>query len=893
MAPNHMSRTAANTSIAEPTTTPMMAQYLGLKTAHQDCLLFYRMGDFYELFFDDAVAAARILDIALTKRGQHLGEDIPMCGIPAVSYETYLARLIRAGQRIAIAEQVEDPAEAKKRGAKSVVARAVVRIVTPGTILEDNLLEPRTANHIVALCQSGDSGFALAWLDLMAARPMTALVSAHDLAAELARLEPRELLIPEALTALPLLQPNASVIRPQPTIRFNADARQLCTRWGVQSLASFGEFSAREQAALSCLISYVELTQPGHAITLEPPRRDAQQSCLVIDAASRRNLELTRTLAGERPGGREGSLLATIDRTKTAAGARLLASDLGAPLCNLAKIQKRLAIVVGFVAATPLREKLQAQLAAAPDLERALGRLSLNRGGPRDLMAICTAIRASLAIRHALAAETHSLPAPTVELAQALPALTALESELARALKDELPLMARDGNFVRGNYDHALDQLLSLRDDSRRLIAALQDQYVTVSGVPTLKIRHNGIFGYYIEVSPTNADKLQSNTQFIHRQTLASAVRFTTPELADLDRQVGEAAGKALAQEQTIFEKLCQRVLSETTELRLLARLLARLDVSLSHAQLASEENYCAPILTDGDDFTITAGRHPVVEAALRSNRGPAFVANDSNLEDAQRLWLVTGPNMAGKSTFLRQNAVIAILAQMGSFVPASSCTLGIIDRVFSRVGAADDLARGQSTFMVEMVETATILNQASARSLVILDEIGRGTATHDGLAIAWACLEHLSRNTQCRGLFATHYHELTALCAALDNLAPYTLGAREWTNEKGNTELVFLHDVQPGVADRSYGLHVAKLAGLPQGVLNRAQQILAALESSPTATKEKLSSLPLFDAIPAAPIAAPSSTLAKLKAADLDSLSPRAALDFLYELANAAKQED
>lgn len=867
----------------------MMAQYLALKAQHQDCLLFYRMGDFYELFFEDAAIAAQILDIALTKRGQHLGTDIPMCGIPAVSYETYLARLIKSGQRIAIAEQTEDPAEAKKRGGKSVVARDVVRIVTPGTVFEDNLLEPRAANHIIALCPAGDKEFALAWLDLMAAQPVTALISANDLAAELARLEPRELLLPDSLLQHSALQAQANVMRPLPQVRWTGDATTLCRRWGVQSLTPYGEFSVREVAALSALVSYVELTQPAATVTLDPPRRDAAQTCLVIDAASRRNLELTRTLAGER----QGSLLETIDRTVTAAGARLLAADLASPLCSLAAISKRQQLVAGLLAEPELCARLTEQLTRCPDLERALSRLSLGRGGPRDLASINNAVAAGLAIRSTLAAKLASLPQPLVELAQLLPALTALTSELTRALQDELPLMARDGNFIRAGFDAAFDQQVSYRDDSRRLIARLQDGYAKDSGVASLKIRHNGIFGYYIEVSPTHAPKLQDETNrecFIHRQTLASAVRFTTAELIDLDRQVSAASGRALALEQQLFERLCKLVLDRTSELRLLARLLARLDVSLSHARLAADEGYVLPQLTDGNDFAIEGGRHPVVEAALRRARGPAFVPNDCKLEDKQQLWLVTGPNMAGKSTFLRQNALIVILAQMGAFVPAVACTLGIVDRVFSRVGAADDLARGQSTFMVEMAETATILNQASARSLVILDEIGRGTATHDGLAIAWACLEHLARATHCRGLFATHYHELTALCETLPSLSPFTLGAREWT-ASGHTELVFLHEVQAGSADRSYGLHVAKLAGLPGSVLARAATILKTLESAPSA-KGKAASLPLFDAppVPAAPPASP--TLDRLRTLPLDELSPRAALDLLYELAASAKSE-
>jgi DNA mismatch repair protein MutS len=864
----------------------MMAQYLAIKAEHPECLLFYRMGDFYEMFFDDARAASAALDIALTKRGQHLGQDIPMCGVPVVNHEIYLSRLIRKGFKVALCEQIEDPAEARKRGGKSVVQRAIVRIITPGTLTEDNLLEPRRANYLAALAEAG-GGIGLAWLDLSTGELWLQPVAELSLAAALARIDPGELLAPERLIQRPslfeLFQPFKSRLTIEPDARFDSEngRRRLAKLYGVETLDGFGRFGRAEVAAAGALASYVELTQKGRAPPFQPPRRLNEGGALEIDPATRRNLELSRTLSGERT----GSLLAAIDQTVSAAGARRLAAHLAAPLTDPAEIDLRLDSVGFFHGQSILAETVRRILAQAPDLERALGRLALGRAGPRELGAIREGIAAGDALRQAL---PESLPAALTEAKAALAPLETLANRLARALAAELPVTARDGNFVAADYSPELDRQRLLRDDGKRVIAEMQARYAAESGVQSLKIRHNQVIGYHIEVTAANADRLSAaHDKFIHRQTLGSTVRFTTVELADMDRAIAEAADRAIAIELTIFQDLTAEVTGRAEVIAGLARGMATIDVAASLGRLAAERGYVRPLMDRSTDLDIKGGRHPVIEAALlASSEGTRFVANDCALRTDDRLWLLTGPNMAGKSTFLRQNALIAILAQMGSFVPAESARIGIVDRLFSRVGAADDLASGRSTFMVEMVETAAILNQATTRSLVILDEIGRGTSTYDGLSIAWATAEHLHDKVRCRALFATHYHELTALGKSLAALTCHSMAIKEWQGE-----IVFLHAVVPGAAERSYGIHVARLAGLPPAVIRRAEAVLKVIESGGgiVGLRQRVDDLPLFSAAQA-PLAvevpSPLEPLAALLAeTDPDALTPREALELVYRL--------
>ncbi len=864
-----------------------MAQYLGIKAQNPDSLLFYRMGDFYELFFDDAVTAARALDIALTKRGLHEGQDIPMCGVPVHAAEAYLSRLIRQGYRVAVCEQIEDPAEAKKRGSKSVVKRDVVRTVTPGTITEDALLDARANNYLASLTQSGgESGpLGLAWLDISTGEFGVAESSAAMLGADLARLRPRELLLADTLLGRQALRAALdgveAALTPLPAARFDSGAgeRRLKAAFGVAALDAFGSFARAECAAAGALLDYVELTQRGKLPALRPPARQAATSLMAIDAATRRNLELVETLSGSR----DGSLLATIDETLTGAGARLLALRLQAPLTDAVLINRRLDAAGYLLEGERLREDLRAALRKVPDLARALSRLSLGRGGPRDLAALRDGLEKAGEMQRRLRAEA-ALPPELAGLAEALGYHAALVQALAEALGPELPMNARDGGFVAAGHRADLDELRLLRDESRRHIAALQDRYANETGVAGLKIRHNNVLGYYIEITPRYAEKM--GPQFIHRQTMANAVRYSTPELGELESRISQAADRALALELEVFDGLVRRSLDEAAAISQAAEALAALDVMAALAELALRQRWVRPVVDESVDFHIEAGRHPVVEAALRQRgEGERFVANDCDLSDGHKLWLLTGPNMAGKSTFLRQNALIAILAQMGSFVPAAKARIGIVDRLFSRVGAADDLARGRSTFMVEMVETAAILHQSGPRALVILDEIGRGTATFDGLSIAWAVVEYLHEKSHCRGLFATHYHELTQLAGKLPQLENHTLKVKEWQGD-----LVFLHEVGAGAADRSYGIQVAKLAGLPQAVLGRASEVLQHLEAQEgggaAAARKLADDLPLFNLARPAPVQAKESEVETvLKSADLDSLSPRQALDLLFEL--------
>jgi DNA mismatch repair protein MutS len=882
-----------STSSAEPSrVTPMMEQYIEIKAANPDCLLFYRMGDFYELFFDDAEVASRALGIVLTKRGKHLGRDIPMCGVPIERADEYLHRLIVLGHRVAVCEQLEDPAEARKRGGKSVVRRDVVRLVTPGTLTEDSLLDAKRNNYLLALARSRASStedrFALAWIDISTGDFRVAECERAGIAAEIARIEPGEIIVSDALYAdaelapylgsLPALTPLARDVFDGATAE-----RRLAAFFGVATSEAFGAFSRIELTAAAAAVTYVERTQLGKHPPLSPPVREAAGATLAIDQATRSNLELIRTISGDR----RGSLLSAIDRTITAAGSRLLAQRLAAPLTDPTEIAHRLDAVAAFVDDGGARNDLRQDLKAVPDLARALSRIVIGRGGPRDLAAICDGIFAAAEFSARLAA----LAGVPRDLAQAAAGLrrpdSALAQELGRALAEELPAFRRDGGFVRAGYEPALDDARALRDESRRVIAALQVRYAETTGIRSLKIRHNNVLGYFVDVTAQNGEKLMSaplNATFIHRQTTAGQVRFTTTELGELEAKIANAADRALAIELEIFDRLAASVTAASAAIKEAAYALAIVDVAAALASLAVERDYVRPEVDDSLAFSITGGRHPVVEQALGSDGGP-FVANDCDLS-AGRIWLVTGPNMAGKSTFLRQNALIAVLAQMGSFVPARSAHIGAVDRLFSRVGAADDLARGRSTFMVEMVETAAILNQAGERALVILDEIGRGTATFDGLSIAWATIEHLHEVNRCRALFATHFHEMTALAAKLSRLHNATMQVKEWQGE-----VVFLHEVVPGAADRSYGIQVAKLAGLPPSVIERAKLVLAQLEAQDrTSPAHRLiDDLPLFAASRPAPETQANAPLAALvealAALHPDEMSPRDALEALYVL--------
>ncbi len=874
--------------------TPVMAQFFEAKARQPDALIFFRMGDFYELFFEDAARASAAIGITLTHRGTHAGKPIPMAGVPAHAAEAYLAKLIRAGFKVAVCEQMEDPAEARKRGAKSVVRRDLVRVVTPGTLTEDGLLDARGANRLAAIGLRGGQA-ALASIELSTGEVDCITLAPDGLASALAALRPSEILTPDRLFADPVinaaLQGAGGVIQPMASALAEpaASEARLKRLYGVQTLDGFGSLSGAEIAALGLIAAHLETTQAGRLPVLRAPRRASESDVMAIDPATRASLEIERTLNG----GRDGSLLSTIDRTVTAPGARLLAARLSRPLLDPAAIEARLDAIGWCLDHRPTREALRDRLKGVPDMARALSRLALGRGGPRDLWSLREALTICTSISDTLAAETDTLSPMPDELLQAArsvdlsarPGLASLLRTLAQGLSENPPALARDGGFVAAGVSGDLDTARGLRDDSRRVVAALEARLAAESGAP-LKIRHNAVLGFFIEVTARQAEPLFQpplSSLFIHRQTLANQVRFTTVELADLDSRIARAADQALALEVAIFERWRTAACEIGAEVLAAAEGLARVDVAAALAEWAADVGAARPLVDRSLSFEARGARHPVVEASVRRGGG-MFTANDCALDGSgkghPRLSIVTGPNMAGKSTFLRQNALLAVLAQAGCYVPAASLRLGVVDRLFSRVGAGDDLARGRSTFMAEMVETAAILTQATARSFVILDEIGRGTATYDGLAIAWACAEALHDANQCRALFATHYHELAALEDRLAHVSNLSLKAKEW-----NGDLVFLHQAGPGCADRSYGVQVARLAGVPPAVVSRAREVLARLESE-AVSHVGLQELPLFAAAAPRPTTTgPSPVETALAILDVDGMSPREAMDALYRL--------
>ena len=852
----------------------MMAQYLTLKAEAGDCLLFYRMGDFFELFFDDARQAAQVLDIALTSRGEHLGVPIPMCGVPAHSAEGYLARLIKAGCRVAIADQIETPEQAKQRGgAKALVARAIVRLVTAGTLTEEALLEPRRANVLAAVCEVRGS-FGIASCDVSTGQMALEECAAPQLSAVLARIGASEWVVPEGHSAAP----EQATMRPAGLFSSDTGTKRLLKLHEVATLDGFGNFSRPMLAAAGGLIAYLDHVGRGNLPLLLPPVARSAEAHLAMDEATRASLEILSASQG----GRRGSLIETVDRCVTGAGARQLADDLSAPLTDAAQIEARLALVQWLHDDPLLRGDMRAVLRALPDLSRALGRVVAGRGSPRDLGQLRDGLSESRRIHEHLQTRKDR-PALLEALLPALTGHAALTDHFSRALVPSPPTERSQGGFIAEGYDHALDELRERSGSARRAIAALETKYRSETGIAALKIRHNGVLGYFVEVPAKHADPLMApGSMFTHRQTMAGAVRFNALALHEEASRIAQAGGHALAAEEAHFEELCERAVAARHAIATTAQALARLDVAAGQAERAAEGGWSRPQIVADAVLEITGGRHPVVEAALAA-KGERFVANNCALSPADRLWLIGGPNMGGKSTFLRQNALIVLLAQAGGFVPAERAKIGLVDRLFSRVGASDNLARGRSTFMVEMVETAAILAQATPRSFVILDEVGRGTSTYDGLALAWAVVEAVHGSNRCRCLFATHYHELARLAESCEALSLHHVRAREWQGD-----LVLLHELAEGPADRSYGLAVAKLAGVPAPVVARAKAVLERLEQGRAKTggiAAGLGELPLFAAAQEHKEELIDQLRARLDAVDVDALSPREALDLLYEL--------
>ena len=868
--------------------TPMMAQYLEIKSQYPDALLFYRMGDFYELFFDDAIKAAKVLDIALTKRGKHNDTDIPMCGVPHHSSENYLLTLIKSGHKVAVCEQLESPAEAKKRGYKSVVKRDVVRLVTPGTLTEDSLLKARSHNFLAAYSiVRGEH--SLAWVDISTGlMSVLSLNKVEDFVAELFRLTPSEVLIIDntdydIIDAIEESGATAT-LRGKSAFDSTSGEERLKSLFAVASLEAFGSFGRAQVSALGSIAEYLDATQKGKLPILRPPVIELKENSMRIDSATRRNLELTRSI---NTGSRQGSLLGTIDRTVTAAGGRLLERRISAPSMDMDVINERHDALKFLRDNFDLSEPVMAFLKSIPDLERALSRVSLERAGPRDLANISKGLIQGKEIARLF--KNHDLPAELKLAIEKLIGHDEISSTLEKAIVPEPPLLVRDGGFVTEQFNSELDETRELKRDGTKIIAEMQRDFIELTGIQSLKIKFNNVLGYFIETTAKNAEKLQNSTiadNFIHRQTTANQMRFTTLSLSDTETKIINANAKALEIEKQIFNELSALIVQNFEKISAAAEALAVIDITNSLATLARDEEWCRPKIDSSKAFAIQGGRHVVVESSLKNN-GNSFIPNDCELSEGS-IWLVTGPNMAGKSTFLRQNALIAILAQMGCFVPATSAHIGIVSQLFSRVGASDDLARGRSTFMVEMVETAAILNQADDRALVILDEVGRGTATYDGLAIAWSTLEYLHEVNKSRSLFATHYHEMTVLADKLTRVINATVSVKEWNNE-----VIFLHEVRQGAADRSYGLQVAKLAGLPIEVLERAKVILNELEArdAKKGTEGKLlaKDLPLFSQSmtqkPVTQINYNSELSNKIRSIYPDEISPNEALQILYDL--------
>lgn len=795
-------------------TTPMMQQYREAKELHPGMLLFFRNGDFYELFEDDAEVGARLLGITLTKRDK----TIPMAGVPHHALDRYLSKLLQAGHRVAICEQMEDASQAK-----GIIRREVTRVLTPGTITEDALLDPRRANHLVALCPHGDR-VGLAWVELSVGNFAAADVGGSQLADEFGRLSPTECLHAENqpvrnAEALRTMLPGLSFTA-WPDWTFDAATARaaLFHHFGVTTLAGFG-FGDQQPCliAAGALLLYLQETLKASLAHLRRLRPFRQDQFLLLDEVTRRSLELVRTL---REGGREGSLLSVLDRTVTPMGARLLQEWIVAPLAERQAIDGRLDAVEELLAEASLRQELRVALEEAYDLQRLSARISTGRATPRDLAAVSRTLRLLPRIKAKLTARRAALLG---DLENRLELCPDLREVLESALMEDPPLSPREGGVIRTGYHTDLDGLRTIASDGKGWIARFQAAEITRTGIPSLKVGFNQVFGYYIEITNAQAQKVPADYQ--RKQTLKNAERYITPDLKEHEEKVLTAEEKIHKLEYDLFLELRERVAAQTSRLLQTADVLAILDVLASLAELASSRQYVRPQLDDDPILDIRDGRHPVLDQILPPG---TFVPNDVDLgPDNGRLWLITGPNMSGKSTFIRQVAVLTLMTQMGSFVPARQARIGIADRIFTRVGASDELNRGQSTFMVEMTEAANILNNATTRSLVILDEIGRGTSTYDGVSLAWAITEYLHDQVGCRALFATHYHELAQLSDTLPGLRNQNVLVREWQDE-----IIFLHKIAPGSADKSYGIHVARLAGVPREVLHRAQEVLAELEA-------------------------------------------------------------
>ncbi|HAG53094.1 MAG TPA: DNA mismatch repair protein MutS [Alphaproteobacteria bacterium] len=864
--------------------TPMMKQYLELKAKYPKFLLFYRMGDFYELFQDDAKTAASVLGITLTQRRSSKDVDgVPMCGVPFHAAEGYIAKLVRNGFKVALCEQVESPAQAKKeRGASALVKRDVVRLFTAGTLTEESMLSPTENNYVLSVIKNM-SEYVIAWLDISAGSFNYSKVAYDDISTEICRIAPSEIILSESLaeklvTDFPELDYNKFTEKYHDYFNHSRCEDLIKKTYKVDTLQGFGIADKGEVIACGTLLQYIAETQMRDVDNLSKPTELKSNAILHIDAQSRANLEIMRTTRGEI----KGSLFDAINYTLTPFGNRKLQEFLATPLQDLNIINHRLDAVEELLKKLLVKQDLMSDLKLFGDFERSLSRIAYDRASPRDLLVIKNAAK----LFNPLAEKLDELDgAIFAQIANSLRGFEELEILLDKALLDEdLPLLARDGNFIKAGFCAEFDKYKSLSTNGLTMLRNLEAAEQEKLGISTLKVKYNKVWGYFIEVTKQYADKIPEH--YIHRQTTTNAMRFTISELMDLEREISSSGSLSLERELQLFKLITDSVMGIHGKLMNAAGGLAELDVFCSSSTLAEKKNYVRPELTTGLDFDIKKGRHPVIEKTVEN-----FIPNNAELTDS-KLWLITGPNMAGKSTFLRQNAIIALLAHVGLFVPAESAKIGLVDRIFTRVGASDDLSKGQSTFMVEMVETANILNNATERSFVILDEIGRGTATFDGLSIAWGCVEHLVKKNKSRGLFATHYHELTVLQDSFDKIENHHVKVKEWDGE-----VVFLHEVGEGASPGSYGIHVAKIAGLPKTATNRAQKILATLESTKLIDANgKVSTADnSMDLFSMANFSEPEVIIEKDEKAErlkqviadinVDDLTPREALDYLYSL--------
>ena len=885
--------------------TPMMQQYLAVKAQHQDCLLMYRMGDFYELFFDDAIIASKALDIALTHRGTYMGRQVPMCGVPYHAFSSYMPKLVRQGFKVAICDQMESPEEAKKRGYKAVVKREVSRIITAGTLTEDNLLNGSFNNYLmsVVFVDGLEPKISIALTDISTGE-FTIYSFDENSVSELLSItvvkNPAEIIMSEDERDNDKLESFISqfkskiVFKPHTFFDSINSRKNICDVFHVAEVSVLGNFSEQEICAQGAILNYIYLTQIGQVPNISKPHKESNSDILQIDAFSVKNLEIFENINDDTT--KSSNLFAVMDKTKTPMGKRALKHALSSPLANVGEINKRLNIVDFFFNNQNLIDEIRDILSQVFDIQRIVSRISCNRAGPRDLLNIGETLQVLPTLKTLLltAIET-SLDNPLKSIIDDIKDFSSLAHNIQNAIIDEPPLITRDGGFIKQGYHPILDEYKSLSQNTKQVILDLQAKYSLETSVLNLKIKYNNLAGYFIEVPTKQATALLSpDSGFTHKQTLVNCVRFTTPELSEIEQKILVAQDKCLSLELSLFDELCKSILDRVDDINLLSDAIAKLDLYSSLALLASLNDYVKPVVDDSLCFEIIDGRHPVVEANLKP-QNISFIPNDCVLENSgenSKLWILTGPNMAGKSTFLRQNAIITIMAQIGSFVPAKSAHIGVVNRLFSRVGASDNLARGQSTFMVEMSETATILNQADERSFVILDEIGRGTATFDGLSIAWAVLEYLNNINRCRGIFATHYHELTSAISKMKNVSAHTMEIKEY---KG--DVVFIHKVGVGVADKSYGIHVAKIAGIPEEVVTRASQLLENFESDDAVSSskklvQKIDDMDLFSYTPKSESIRKSEDdeklrrlRDKLKGINPDDLSPKSALSIMYEI--------